>query len=424
MAYDSDSRVDKQVASPGNNGLGQATAYEQKLTGIQLEQKSTSFPIENKATSFQIEQGKNTSFPIEQKVTSFPVEQKTTSIQIEQGKTTSFPVENKTTSFSAQNTARQIDLLSMEQFGHNQYVLRDKLSIIEANSVNTDKEYGVMQVEDKFEFSKAIEISIVDNSNETTMIKTQAVAVGKVEDDKDLKGLTDNGEIIVETTHDTILLPHLSVVNDKKIYGLNVSSDSAVIFKSQTNTVTEFTDGNLDTINEFSKPIDQLVFNKGGSGKNIVQFSMSIYVDSTEADYYLKCKLITNAENSWIGSERESETNWITASGTATAELGQYNFSGKLRVQLFAKKNAGTEYEIPVNCNVYDFGGANSHVEQFALTSNGAIGLEMPQCSIVFTATYDDGDSMTKSWRYNKSTSTSANSLYFENDIVNVYDWS
>lgn len=170
--------------------------------------------------------------------------------------------------------------------------------------------------------------------------------------------------------------------------------------------------------------MDELVFNKGGSGKNVVKFSMSVYMDSTEIGYYLKCKLLTSNDYPYVETRVESETDWITASGTAIAELGYYNFAGHLEVQLFTKKGEGTEYEIPVNCNVYDFGGSNYHIEQFALTSNGSVGLEMPQCSIVFTATYDDGDSMTKSWRYNKSTSISANSLYFVNDIGNVYDWS
>lgn len=101
MAYDSKSNIGQQVANPGNPQLGQGTVYEQKISSIPL----------------------------------------------------------------GPNTAKQIDLLSMDQFGHNQSVLRKDLSILEANSVNTDKEYGIMQVEDKFELSQ-VNAETIDYENE------------------------------------------------------------------------------------------------------------------------------------------------------------------------------------------------------------------------------------------------------------------
>lgn len=95
-----------------------------------------------------------------------------------------------------------------------------------------------MQVEDKFKFSKIDTISISDNSNAVTLVSTKSLAIGKVADDKDLKGLTDNNEIIIENTSPVKLLPHLAVVNDKKIYGLNVCSSANVGFYSQGNAIT------------------------------------------------------------------------------------------------------------------------------------------------------------------------------------------
>ena len=165
MAYDSKSNIGQQIANPGNPQIGQATVYEQKISSVPL------------------------------------LERQTSSIQL------------------GQNTARQIDLLSMEQFGHNQSVLRKDLSILEANSVNTDKEYGVMQVEDKFEFDESSSESITDTVWTTQMMNPFYISNGTVANKFDFN--TTNLTI----TGNGILLPHIinapSNQNDRKsVYGV------------------------------------------------------------------------------------------------------------------------------------------------------------------------------------------------------------
>jgi len=438
MAYDKDSDIGKQIANPGNPNIGQINVYEQKITSVPvleskissipvLDSKNTSIPvIESKQTSLPILESKTTSIPvIENKTTSLPVlESKVTSIPVLENKVTSIPViESKVSSMPLQNTARQIDMLSVEQFGHNQSVLRKNLSILEANSVNTDKEYGVMQVEDVFEFTGLTEESIIDLSNSAIELLTRGSASATVAESENLEGITKNNELTIETTTRTILLPHLSVVNGKKIYGLNVSTLGTPKFKSQSYEILPILDGNLNSNNIVTKPNEELAFTHGGSGIIVGQFSMTLAIDDTETDYEIYGKVFAGNGSTVV----EDSTATLHSGGSDTATIGIFPFRDNMSAALYIRKSVGgvygTLYEIPIYINITD-SYQDTFIERFTIDGSGFYNKDIPQCSLVFTALYSDEISETKSWRYSKSSSVARESLRFVEDIVNVFDWT
>jgi hypothetical protein len=62
--------------------------------------------------------------------------------------------------------ARDIDILAMDSFGSNVQVYRKDLSVLDAIKTNTDKEYGIIQIEDDFEFVDDDYI-VIDDDNIT-----------------------------------------------------------------------------------------------------------------------------------------------------------------------------------------------------------------------------------------------------------------
>jgi hypothetical protein len=222
MAYDKDSNIGQQIANPSNPQIGQMVIHEQKLTSIPvLESKITSMPV------------------LESKATSIPVlESKTTSMSVMESKATSLPVmESKTTSMQLQNTARQIDLLSMEQFGQNIVKLRKGLSITDATQVNTDKEYGIMQIEDDFSFNTIIPIAIAED--ETSFFTYYAHTIRQSNIGTSFTSLTT---INIPTQVYNEILPTqvISRANDKigNVFYLNNSTSSSTI-KANADTLSE-----------------------------------------------------------------------------------------------------------------------------------------------------------------------------------------
>ena len=106
MAYDKKSDIGEFKSQQGNPQVGQINIYKQDIREIPLgETKTVTMPLG----------------------------------------------EIRTANIPLRNSAKQIELLDMEQFGHNIVKLRKSISITDATKVNTDKEYGVMQIEDYFE---------------------------------------------------------------------------------------------------------------------------------------------------------------------------------------------------------------------------------------------------------------------------------
>lgn len=76
------------------------------------------------------------------------------------------PLGNSSTSNMplGKNLAKVIDMLSMEQFGYNTSIARKDLSIVDSYKANTDKEYGIIQIEDDFQLEASVKEDIVDDS--------------------------------------------------------------------------------------------------------------------------------------------------------------------------------------------------------------------------------------------------------------------
>ena len=123
MAYDKKSDIGQFNASPGNDQIGQIDIYNQQLSSIGLGQIGQS------------------SMPLGQVSQS--------SMLLNNG------------------IIKTIDLLDMDQFGHNSSLLRKNLSIVDAVQTNTDKEYGVIQIEDGLEFDSANAEVIADTHTES-----------------------------------------------------------------------------------------------------------------------------------------------------------------------------------------------------------------------------------------------------------------
>jgi hypothetical protein len=59
-------------------------------------------------------------------------------------------------------------MLSMEEFGQNISKLRKNLSITDATQVDTDSEYGVMQIEQDYQFSDIAGEDVIDPGNSSS----------------------------------------------------------------------------------------------------------------------------------------------------------------------------------------------------------------------------------------------------------------
>jgi len=101
MAYDKKSDIGNFVAQPGNQGVGQADLHKQSFVDL----------------------------------------------------------------YADGQTIKVIDMLDMDQFGHNVSKLRKSLSVLEAEQCNTDREYGVIQIEDDFNFANVPIEPVVDPGN-------------------------------------------------------------------------------------------------------------------------------------------------------------------------------------------------------------------------------------------------------------------
>jgi len=104
-----------------------------------------------------------------------------------------------------------IDLLDMDQFGHNVSKLRKSLSITDATQVNTDREYGVLQLEDDFELETIARGDITDYAHTKKLHYPGNIAQGT---NANIANIESAG-LKIESA-DAIVFPQIKFLLDKQ----------------------------------------------------------------------------------------------------------------------------------------------------------------------------------------------------------------
>lgn len=177
MAYDKKSDIGPFVSQPGNTGLDQLNIFEQKL------------------------------------------------VQIDGG----------------MSRQKVVDMLDMDQFGHNVSMLRRSLSVLEAEQCNTDREYGIMQCEDNFEFTSTSGESIptytIDNTTSTNIFSVCGTTASTPD-----SALT----LSFNSTNPLYIIPSVFYEDTKKVDSVQYIGTSSSLNTVGGRTVTESGTGTLD----------------------------------------------------------------------------------------------------------------------------------------------------------------------------------
>jgi len=203
MAYDKDSNIGQFKATQGQDDTGQTDLFRQNLNAMPLNQnQKNNLPLNsNQRNSLAIGQNQRNSIALNQSQrNSIAIGQnQRNSIQLSQSQMNSIPL--------GKDVVKIIDMLSMDQFGHNISKLRKDLSIVDARQVNSDKEYGILQLEDGLNFNNTPTEDISDGH--------QSVYVQRLLC-SDIKGSIDGepDNITFGSTYPLYLLPNLFYQKD------------------------------------------------------------------------------------------------------------------------------------------------------------------------------------------------------------------
>jgi len=132
MAYDKDSNIGQLKATLGPDNTGQTDLFKQNLNALPLNQ--------NQKNNLPLNGDQRNSLALSK--------DQRNNLALNQDQRSSTPL--------GKDVVKIIDMLSMDQFGHNISKLRKDLSIVDARQVNSDKEYGILQLEQDYQFIEAI----------------------------------------------------------------------------------------------------------------------------------------------------------------------------------------------------------------------------------------------------------------------------
>jgi len=163
MAYDKDSNIGQFKATQGQDDTGQTDLFKQNLNAMPLNQ--------NQRNNLALNQNQRSNTPL------------------------------------GKDIVKIIDMLSMDQFGHNISKLRKDLSIVDARQVNSDKEYGILQLEDGLKFDNT---PTEDMNDDHQSVYVQRLLCS------DIKGSIDGepDNITFGSTDPLYLLPNLFYQKD------------------------------------------------------------------------------------------------------------------------------------------------------------------------------------------------------------------
>lgn len=333
----------------------------------------------------------------------------------------------------------EVDLLNMDEFGYNTVILRDKLGVIDANSVNTDREYGVFQIDDKYRFNEICFVSVSYSTSSTlyeprVITSTTNNAVSKLEDGT--AKLKVSGSNLLMLPHIMTTVGDLTGDNKKtSLYGLQgfCASGGACTWKigdsalvSNTGAVN-INDQNLLSTNDSNGLISG---NAGTRGDFLA--GIKAFVTNNSSLYRLKFFI-----RGWNddGNEYSDLTNILLQGEADTVSIfppdGLDDF--ELVLTVLDENNNPVDYHKSITdghpmigyrkITVTDRTDHDKSIQAFEHYF-GTTNHIMPECTIAFEWHFTNPKIQRSFCRYSKSVASNAAAIYVLNNIGNVYDWT
>jgi hypothetical protein len=325
--------------------------------------------------------------------------------------------------------ARDIDILAMDSFGSNVQVYRKDLSILDAVKTNTDKEYGIIQIEDDFEFVDDDYIVISDENATDTSAELKLMSLsGTVANDMASPNIFFKNGVV------NYIFPHIfygyndspSLSHFDNIQFIGSSTIASGDVKINNTNLTLGVSGTLN--NSTAKLITNV---QGGTLRGELKaFDVQIFNRESVLPITIKSTIIQDVSNSL---EYRSVT--CAAQQTITGTL--YGGSGSC-YDIYAIEIIFNGYSIFFHLELYEVDsaweiysprwslltyGQQTRMGRYAgWISNGDVAY--PQCEIVLSSRDQDGTIHESAYSLTK-TANGLGSNYYVSKLPNlIYDFS
>jgi hypothetical protein len=369
MAYDKKSDIGNFVAQPGNQGVGQADLHKQSFVDL----------------------------------------------------------------YADGQTIKVIDMLDMDQFGHNVSKLRKSLSVLEAEQCNTDREYGVIQIEDDFNFANVPIEPVVDPGNGIDTGYTPVVYAKA--NGATVSELANHGKInlLLGSTTEALVLPQIVTARDDDIYGLQcfVKNSNGVDWDISGTKVTQSAASyNLSSDNIVTANGPTMGFTDGGSGRYLGGLRVSLTNNDTNKLYELQCVVgAMNSNYQWNDESTAFLTDGQNEVKTVSPPSG---WAKEIFILIVARTVVDNVYVCGnfASIRVTDRGGDHDNIEGFNVQfdfkdqSHNGNPIKIPACSIEVTGMFKNGVEKTNTTVFSKTVESSLSDIAILSNVGSVFDWA